>query len=339
MKTAQQFIFAVALTISTMRLSFVDGSLVSELEDLTNRADKTVLSFDSKMYKRYLEGDDNQLSEERYGIVTLFTTMDPRHNCHGCHLFKEHLDAISKSYEHNDDSLPKLFFALLDYQKAQSVFEKYHIATVPHLVIFWSNLKAQSFLEQSMPMERYQMEAQGICRWIRDKTNVMIHLKSLEPKIQAFNLIRLAVFGILFFVAVYYFRNAFSYLPWAVLSVTAVLVFISGQMWNQIRNPPFDGGDGSKDIFEKYIARSSSYQLLAETYLVFGSYLLGIVGLILLDKANRGEIISSGKKRKSSKKRKSEFMWAGVVLTMVGINLISYFFFLKNRSYPYTLFH
>jgi len=59
---------------------------------------------------------------------------------------------------------------------------------------------------------------------------------------------------------------------------------MSGQMWNHIRGPPFmmTHPHGRKTSF---IHGSTQYQLIAETYIVFGLYLAITAGVIVLNDA------------------------------------------------------
>uniref|UniRef100_A0A915DGX4 Uncharacterized protein n=1 Tax=Ditylenchus dipsaci TaxID=166011 RepID=A0A915DGX4_9BILA len=55
---------------------------------------------------------------------------------------------------------------------------------------------------------------------------------------------------------------------WGIVCLCVSFTFLSGQMWNRIRNPPFAMSD-PRTYQPRFVYGGSQYQLGAETYFVF----------------------------------------------------------------------
>ncbi len=74
-----------------------------------------------------------------------------------------------------------------------------------------------------------------------------------------------------------------------------ILIFISGQMWNQIRGPPLVHRNPQTGQIG-FFAGGHGYQFIAETYIVFSIYGLIVLGIILMNEAPKYQNDSGMKK-------------------------------------------
>lgn len=108
---------------------------------------------------------------------------------------------------------------------------------------------------------------------------------------------------------------------WTAGCLAAIVTFISGHMWNRIRNPPY-AQPGS--IF----AGGFSNQYVLETQAVAGMYALlafSVIALAQLVPAVKG----------SHKQRVAAYLWFVVLIVM--FSLLVKIFKIKNGGYPFSL--
>ncbi|EPB76320.1 hypothetical protein ANCCEY_04577 [Ancylostoma ceylanicum] len=77
------------------------------------------------------------------------------------------------------------------------------------------------------------------------------------------------------------------------------IVFLSGQMWNHIRRPPFVTRDRTRETI--YVYNSPEFQLVAETYIVAALYAAITFGFILLNEAATLRHGAEGRKKLDSR--------------------------------------
>lgn len=115
---------------------------------------------------------------------------------------------------------------------------------------------------------------------------------------------------------------------WGLVCLGIVLCFMSGQMWNHIRGPPFFmTNPHTRET--SFVHGSTQYQLVSETYIVLGIYAAITFGMIF---------ILDAPERKDNYKKIAAFFGIGVVA--VFFSLLLSVFRMKYQGYPYHfLFH
>lgn len=142
-------------------------------------------------------------------------------------------------------------------------------------------------------------------------------------------LLAMLVLGLL-----YIRRNNLDFLynrtSWGLICLCIVFAFMSGQMWNHIRGPPFVmTNPQSRET--SFIHSSSQYQLVAETYIVALLYAAVTAGMILMNDAADG---------KGDAGRRRVMAFVGLGLVVVFFSLLISVFRAKYQGYPYSfLFH
>lgn len=119
----------------------------------------------------------------------------------------------------------------------------------------------------TMDIQRIGFSAELISKWIQERTEIQIRIFR-PPNYSG----TVAVVMLMSLVAgfLYLRRNNLEFLYnkqlWSLLAVMFCFIFVSGQMWNHIRSPPFVHKSSSGGV--SYIHGSSQGQLVVETYIV-----------------------------------------------------------------------
>ncbi|EYB97742.1 hypothetical protein Y032_0137g1995 [Ancylostoma ceylanicum] len=98
------------------------------------------------------------------------------------------------------------------------------------------------------------------------------------------------------------------------------IVFLSGQMWNHIRRPPFVTRDRTRETI--YVYNSPEFQLVAETYIVAALYAAITFGFILLNEAATLRHGAEGRKKLDSR---PFFSITNNLLSYIGIACVAIF--------------
>ncbi|KOB69444.1 Uncharacterized protein OBRU01_14501 [Operophtera brumata] len=115
---------------------------------------------------------------------------------------------------------------------------------------------------------------------------------------------------------------------WAVAAVFFCFAMVSGQMWNQIRGPPFFHRTKNGPV---YINGGSHGQFILESYIVA---ILIVVGMIVMIEAAGGVRGSEARSQADGKKRRFQTV-VGLVLVCVFFSLLLSVFRAKTQGYPY----
>jgi len=225
--------------------------------------------------------------------------------------------AVVKRRTHQILEVPEL--------EGQEVFQMMNLNTAP--VIMHFPAKGAKKKGDTMDIQRTGYHAEALQKWIHERTDVNIRV--LRPPNYAgpvvVLLLVMLVGGLL-----YMRRNNLDFLynrtTWGIISLCIIFAFLSGQMWNHIRGPPFihthhQTGQTS------FISGSSQMQFVVETYLVAGMYAAVTVGFILMNDAADG---------KGDPGRRRIMAFVGLGLIVVFFSLLLSVFRAKYQGYPYS---
>lgn len=136
-----------------------------------------------------------------------------------------------------------------------------------------------------MDFQRLGIDADSMSKFVQDRCDV--HIRILRPPSYAapvvILLLVMLVLGLL-----YMRRNNLEFLFnktfWASVCMAIVFAFMSGQMWNHIRGPPFIMTN-PQTRETSFVHGSTQYQLIAETYIVLALYAGVTAGVVILNDA------------------------------------------------------
>uniref|UniRef100_A0A5S6QAL7 Uncharacterized protein n=3 Tax=Trichuris muris TaxID=70415 RepID=A0A5S6QAL7_TRIMR len=285
---------------------------------------KAVLRLSYQKFRLYARS-----TPRNYSMVILFTAQQNK-QCRVCGSVYEEFDVVANSYRMGNILTKRVYFGLVDYEDAAEVFQLLGINAIPVLIHIPPRGTQQK--GDKMDFSRMGLSAEAIAKWVQDRTGVQIRI--LRPTNYAgpaaLLLLFMLVGGLL-----YMKRNSLDFLYntnlWSVLITGFVVSFLSGQMWNQIRGPPFmqrNPQSGSLVI----IAGSSQMQFVAETYLVMALYIGVTIGFLLLIYASDMPVNCSG-----DHTRKRIMAVAGFTMVLVVFSYMLSVFRMKAHGYPYRL--
>jgi len=303
---------------------FTKDDLLSEkIEQLTEWSlKKPVIRLNFEKFKHYVKS-----APRNYTIVVMLTALNPNRECQICKPANDEYQIVAQSWRYSAQFSNKLFFAMVDFDEASDVFKMLNTASAPQFILFGRKGKPKPADHLDLP--RVGFAAEQIAKWINDRAEINIKVFR-PPNYSGLLLVILLVFmvGGLLYVK----RNNLEFLynktTWSLIVIGSILIFISGQMWNQIRGPPLVHRNQQTGQIG-FFAGGHGYQFIAETYIVYMIYGSIVAGMILLNEAPK--FVNDNLKKK--------------VMSVGGIGMVIFFFSMilsifrsKYHGYPYSLF-
>ncbi|KAJ5785743.1 uncharacterized protein N7503_010955 [Penicillium pulvis] len=277
--------------------------------------------------------EDLTTAPRDYYAAVILTAMDARYGCLMCREFDAEWDLISRSWNKGSklDGL-KVVFGTLDFDKGKTVFQKYMLQTAPVLLLFPPTVGPFAKVEAEPVRFDFTgpISADQLYSWINR------HLPD-GPKpalVRPVNYMRIVSGITILMGAVTLFTVLYPYvLPiiqnrnlWAAVSLIAILLFTSGQMFNHIRKVPYVAGDGRGGI--SYFAGGFQNQFGMETQIVAAIYaILSFATIALALKVPRMEDVKG--------QQLAVLIWGGILFGTY--SLLLSVFKTKNGGYPFYL--
>nr|CAG4638584.1 EOG090X09EZ [Cyclestheria hislopi] len=279
---------------------------------------RTIIRLNGNKYRELVKS-----SPRNYSTIVMFTAMSPKRQCIICKHALEEYQIVANSFRYQQQFTNQLFFALVDFDEAQDVFQQLKINTAP--VIMHFPPKGKPKRTDTMDIQRVGFAAEAIARWVGEQTEIQIRI--LRPPNYSATIALVMLFAVISGL-LYLRRNNLEFLynktMWAIMALFFVFTMTSGQMWNHIRGPPFVHRTAAGNI--AYVHGSSQGQFVLETYIIMGVNALSVLGMILMTEAASG--------KGDIRKRR--------IMAIVGLGLLAFFFSLvlsvfrsKAHGYPY----
>lgn len=299
-----------------------DDVLSEKVDQLTEWSlKKPVIRLNFEKFKYYVKS-----APRNYTMVVMLTALSANRECQICKPANDEYQIVAQSWRYSAQFNNKLFFAMVDFDEASDVFRMLNTASAPQFIIFGRKGKPKA--ADNLDLPRVGFSAEAITKWIQDRTDISVKLFR-PPNYSGLLLIILLVFmiGGLLYVK----RNNLEFLynktTWSMITIGLILIFISGQMWNQIRGPPLVHRNPQTGQIG-FFAGGHGYQFIAETYIIFSLYGATVLGMILLNEPIKYTNESGMKK----------------VMAVGGIAMVTFFFSMtlsifrsKYQGYPYSL--
>uniref|UniRef100_A0A183IKU5 ECR1_N domain-containing protein n=1 Tax=Soboliphyme baturini TaxID=241478 RepID=A0A183IKU5_9BILA len=314
---------------------------VSNLQEWISR--RPVIHLNHEKFRQYV-----RMSPRNYSVVLMLTALSAKQNCYHCLyvvvdlMAKDEFEIVANSYRYAYLHAKELYFTLADFDEAPEVFRALSIRSVPVIIHFPPQGSRKT--PNTMDISRMGFGAEVIAKWILDRTEISIRvLRPPNYSGPAALLLLLILIGGLMYVK----RNNLDFLrnttAWGILALCIIFAFLSGQMWNHIRGPPFIHRNERTGRLN-YFSSSSQMQFIVETYVVMliCKYRHGCFSLTcFLDAAITVGFIMMNEavdmKGDPMRKRGTD------VVAIIGLLLVAFFFsFLlslfrsKYHGYPYS---
>lgn len=269
-----------------------------------------------------------------YSVAVLLTAMETRFGCQLCQEFQPEWEVLSKSWIKGDRKAEsRLLFGQLDFVDGRDVFVSLGLQTAPVLLLF-PPTEGPHAVASKDPL-RYDFStgpptADQIRNWLSRHLPDRPHPEISRP----INYMRWASGITLALGAITLAVTAGPYLlpvlqnrmVWGFVCTSAVLLFTSGHMFNQIRHVPYIAGDGKGGI--SYFSANFQNQLGLETQIVAALY--GLLAVCAVRLAHSVPRIAE-----SRKQQVAVLAWGGILFLFYSF-LLSVFR-IKNGGYPLSL--
>jgi oligosaccharyltransferase complex subunit gamma len=262
---------------------------------------------------------------KNYSTIVMLTALAPGRGCSICKQAYEEFEIVANSYRYAYLHQKSLYFMLVDFDEAGDVFQSLNLNTAPVLMHFPA--KGARKKSDTLDIQRVGFSADAVSKFVQERTEVFIRV--LRPPNYAAPAVVLLL-AMLIGGLLYMRRNNLDFLynktSWGLICLLIIFAFMSGQMWNHIRGPPFiHTNPNTRET--TLISNSSQMQFVAETYIVALLYAAVTAGFILMNDAADGKG-DPGKRR---------------IMAFVGLGMVAIFFSLllslfrsKHQGYPYS---
>jgi len=305
---------------------------VQQLTDMANK--KPILRFNGNKFREYVKS-----TPRNYSVMVIFTAMAPSRQCAICRNVHDEFSIVASSFRYSQAYSNELFFVMVDFDEGSDVFQLLRLNTAP--VIMHFPAKGKSKPGDTMDFQRVGISAEAIAKWIQERTDIQIRV--FRPPNYS-GTVAIVMLVLLCGGFLYLRRNNLDFLYnkqiWAVGALFFCFTMISGQMWNQIRAPPFvhTGQNGAIS----YIHGSSQGQFVLETYIIMGLNAAVVVGMILLAEAGGGFKVDANREQRpavpSGDSRKKRLLAVvGLAFMCVFFSLLLSVFRAKAQGYPYSI--
>lgn len=318
-----KYLIMVLSIVSVINCFEKDDVLSEKVEQLTEWSlKKPVIRLNFEKFKQYVKS-----APRNYTMVVMLTALNPNRECQICKPANDEYQIIAQSWRYSAQFNNNLFFAMVDFDEASDVFRMLNTASAPQFIIFGRKGKPKS--ADNLDLPRVGFSAEAIAKWIHDRTDISVKIFR-PPNYSGLLLIILLAFmiGGLLYVKRNNLESFYNRTTWSFITISCILIFISGQMWNQIRGPPLVHRNPQTGQIG-FFAGGHGYQFIAETYIIFGLYGACVAGMILMNEAPKFSNESGMKK----------------VMAVGGLGMVTIFFSMilsifrsKYQGYPYSLF-
>ncbi|KAJ7046797.1 hypothetical protein C8F04DRAFT_1061785 [Mycena alexandri] len=252
-----------------------------------------------------------------------FTALDSRRRCSPCKEFEPSWSAVAKAWTktpavHRDTH----FFATLDFDDGQTVFQKLGLQSAPVVHIHHATEGPRATGKTGVSKYDFSQgfDAEPLAQALSSHTPIRI------PYSPPFDWARWTTVGagLLTFAVLLRFIAPIlqSRWTWAISTILVSLVMTSGYMFTRIRNSPWMGGDGS------WIAGGFQNQFGQEVQviaIVYGT--LGFAFTML--------IMVIPYQATAQRQRFQIYLWSTIIMLVYSILIV--LFKVKNRGYPFRL--
>ncbi|KAG5965345.1 hypothetical protein E4U57_004182 [Claviceps arundinis] len=273
-------------------------------------------------------------SPRDYSVAIVLTAQEARFGCTLCREFKPEWELIVSSWAKGDrkqDS--RLLFGVLDFSDGREAFLSLGLQTAPVLLLFHPTTGPHA--AASPEPIRYDFSAgpssaEIVHSWLVRNLPGRPHPALKRPInylkwASALTFLAGAV-TVAFSAAPYVLPILQNRNLWAAGSMIAILLFISGHMFNHIRKVPYVAGDGKGGI--TYVTGGFQNQLGLETQIIAAMYgMLSFCTIALATKVPR---------MTSSKSQSVAVLIWGAAMFLVYSFLLR-IFRIKNSTYPFSL--
>ncbi|OBA19329.1 hypothetical protein METBIDRAFT_33512 [Metschnikowia bicuspidata var. bicuspidata NRRL YB-4993] len=321
-------LFLVSLLWASVLATYTNDELHNVLE---SKGKNGIIHLSDENYQKVLYG------ERDYHLILFLTSRNPKISCFLCGEFAPYYETVANSYRRTypkgiTEDGKNVYFLVSELDDSKKLFKLLALQSIPKVYHFPptpKDTKPSTFLSDSHEYEFYQGDhIELLSKWVTAVTgnSIDLYIPVDYSKIATHALI---TFGLIFALKMYSTRLISivrSPLLWGLVSIVLILMFLTGHMFNQMKNSPYVRDDGRK---VEYFAPSPQMQYIFETQAL--SSLYGLSGLLFLVLTVRVSKIKDAKAQllASVVVCACLYLLYGIFLNIFGI---------KYGGYPYRFF-
>ncbi|KAI9336565.1 hypothetical protein BDR26DRAFT_864803 [Obelidium mucronatum] len=317
------FVFAL---LATLAAAYSSDYKVGKLAKLLSEKPLEPIRLDTKSFNLVTEAPRN------YSMFVILTAEGDQFQCAPCKAFADEAKLLTASL-HKSGPKGRVYFGVLDFADGKEVFHKFKLTSVPFVYHFPPTegpnkrvIKGEGY--EIYDLNRLGTKAEDFAFWVEKHAGVKISIRRpIDLKVYgSYAAVIFSAVGTLFALRSQILAFLAEKRLWQMMSLSFIVIFCSGYMWNQIRGPPFMGNDnGQPQVF----AGGFQNQYVVESQIVGIIYGLVSVWFVLL-------YTQVPKIQNLTTQRTAAFTLA--ILFIMTYSLLLRVFKFKNGGYPFTLF-
>ncbi|KAI9593742.1 hypothetical protein BDF19DRAFT_446754 [Syncephalis fuscata] len=319
----QHLYTSLLLLLVTCWQGHVLASLTEEMQALADSKPDNVIMLNDKTFPKFIEeGHD-------YAAFVVFSVRSNAFACEPCmYSFEPEYQLVASSWKKMGSPKP-LYFIHVDFADGRHTFGKYNINAAPAALLFYPTLGPEATKADPAVYDfgRRGLTAEDVADFIKYNMGIEMTLyRPIDWSKHAMSAgIVIATFIALHLASSYVWAALSNPRIWSAFSLVFLLILMSGFMWNQIRMPPYHGGNAQNP---EYIASGFQQQYVAETQIVallYAGCAFATVSLVTRVPNMKDTTLQSV----------VNLVW--VVLLVIIYSLLLRLFRVKNRGYPFKL--
>ncbi|KAK6462559.1 hypothetical protein DFJ63DRAFT_161940 [Scheffersomyces coipomensis] len=283
----------IYLVLASLFACAIAGLTNSEMLDLAKTSSKNIITINDKNYEDLLYGVRD------FHLVILMTSESTQINCVLCREFRPDFELIAKSwyqdhpyglneveldeeYEESGIAKKNVYFGRSEYTESRNLFQIFSLASIPKVFHFapTEDTGVHNLVAQSSEYQFFQGEQLDLVRnFLNQKTG---HQYNIHVPVN-YTVIGLNVALTIIGLFIIYKFNAqivkFLSSPtlWMLVSSALILMFISGYMFNQIRQTPYLREQNGQT---QYFSQGQQTQFGIETQIV--AFIYGFMSILVI---------------------------------------------------------
>jgi oligosaccharyltransferase complex subunit gamma len=163
------YVFAICLTWPVFLSEAQDINVLNEkvgkLMDWSSK--QPVIRMDGSKFREFLK-----TAPRNYSVILMLTALAPQRQCFMCQQADEEFQVAAKSWTYSQLHSNKLFFAMVDFDEGQDVFQMMKLNHAPVFMHFPAKGKPKK--ADTMDMARAGFGAEAFVKWILERTEINI---------------------------------------------------------------------------------------------------------------------------------------------------------------------
>ncbi|KAJ3264569.1 oligosaccharyl transferase subunit ost3/OST6 [Chytriomyces hyalinus] len=316
--------FALLALLSLTCTAYSSEYKITRLNKALAENPAVPIVFDSKTFAVATETPRN------YSLFVVLTAEGKEFQCQPCQLFAQEVLLITQEL-HKRGPKNQVFFGVLDFAAGRDIFHKYKLTSVPFVYHFppteGPNKRVIKDEYEVYDLNRQGTKAEDFAFWVERHSGIKIAVRRpIDYQLYA----SYAFFGVTVLASLFMLQNQIiAFLSekrlWQMMSLSMIVIFCSGYMWNQIRGAPFIGGNQGKPEF---FAGGFQNQFVIESQIV--GLLYGAISVFFVILYTQVPRIQNPAAQKTA-----TFIVA--TLFVVTYSLLLKVFKFKNGGYPFAL--